>query len=135
MLDIDYFKSVNDRYGHSVGDRVIKSLARLLTQRLRKSDIAGRYGGEEFAIIFPDTGPKAAYDLLDDLREIFSKITYTHEAGEFNVSFSAGITSAPPYPDMDSMIRAADNALYEAKNGGRNRMVLKNISELRQKAG
>ncbi|MDO9371198.1 MAG: diguanylate cyclase [Gammaproteobacteria bacterium] len=128
MLDIDYFKSVNDHHGHPVGDRVIKSLARLLTQRLRKSDIAGRYGGEEFAVIFPDTGLKAAYDLLDDLREIFSEITYTHQAGEFSVSFSAGITSAPPYLDMDSVIRSADNALYEAKRGGRNRVVLSNIS-------
>ena len=124
MLDIDHFKLVNDRYGHPVGDRVIKSLARLLTQRLRKSDIAGRYGGEEFAVILPDTGPQTAHGMLDELRERFAEMVYSHETGDYKVSFSAGIASAPPHADMESIIKLADAALYEAKRTGRNRIVL-----------
>ena len=133
MLDIDHFKSVNDHYGHPVGDRVIKSLARLLIQRLRKSDIAGRYGGEEFAVILPDTRLEAAHVLVDGLRQDFSEIIHTFENGEFCASFSAGIVSVPPYVDMDSMIKSADNALYEAKHGGRNRVAISNIIEVSEK--
>lgn len=129
MLDIDCFKDINDRHGHPMGDRVIRSLTRLLTQRLRTSDIAGRYGGEEFAVIFPDTGLEAAHALLNDLRNIFSAITYSDEKGEFSATFSAGISSAPPYTDMNSMIKLADDALYEAKHQGRNRVVMSTTTE------
>ena len=126
MLDIDHFKSINDRYGHPMGDRVIKSLARLLKQRLRKSDIAGRYGGEEFALILPGTPPEAALAVLDDLRESFAQISYSNETAEFGATFSAGIASTPPHADMESLINAADGALYAAKHGGRNRVVVEN---------
>jgi len=120
MLDIDDFKSINDRYGHPVGDRVIKSLARLLMHRLRKSDTVARYGGEEFAVIFPNTSAEAAHALIDDLRQSFEKILFTHEASEFSVTFSAGVATASPQGDVASLIEAADNSLYKAKHGGRN---------------
>lgn len=122
MLDIDHFKSVNDTYGHPMGDGVIKSLARLLTQRLRKGDIAARYGGEEFALILPDTLPGAAHALLDDLRQQFSEIIHIHASGEFTATFSVGIAACPPHQDMEALIAAADGALYQAKHGGRNRV-------------
>jgi len=122
MIDIDNFKSVNDTYGHPVGDTVIKSLGRLLTQRLRKGDIAARYGGEEFAVILPDTTIENAYDVIDDLRQQFEKINFMHKSGEFNVTFSAGIAECPPYKATGDLIAAADSALYEAKHAGRNQV-------------
>ncbi len=124
MLDIDHFKSVNDNYGHLMGDRVIKSLARLLSQRLRKGDIAARYGGEEFAIILPDTSLELAQGLLDDLRQQFSAISHVHADGEFTVTFSAGIAACPPQPELQALIAAADDALYQAKHAGRNQVVV-----------
>jgi len=130
MLDIDHFKSVNDSYGHPAGDRVIKSLARLLSQRIRQGDIAARYGGEEFAIILPDTSGQAARFLIDELREQFSQIVFTHKSGEFGVSFSAGIATCPPNQDMDKLIAAADAALYQAKQDGRNQVKLDASSDV-----
>ncbi|MCJ7625622.1 MAG: diguanylate cyclase, partial [Anaerolineaceae bacterium] len=87
MIDLDKFKLVNDSYGHAMGDRVLKSLARLFKQRLRRSDIIGRYGGEEFAIIFPDTSGQAAVGVMDELRKSFALVQ--HKAGdkEFTVIF------------------------------------------------
>jgi diguanylate cyclase (GGDEF)-like protein len=129
MLDIDHFKSVNDQYGHPVGDRVIQGLARLLNHRLRKGDMAARYGGEEFALILPDTRPEAAGAVLDELRQVFSEIRFTHEDGEFSVTFSAGVAAAPPNGEMAALIEAADAALYEAKHGGRNRVALDSATD------
>lgn len=124
MLDIDNFKSVNDTYGHPVGDQVIKSLARLLIQRLRKGDIAARYGGEEFAVILTDTHAEDAYHLIDNLRKQFAEISYAHISGDFNVTLSAGIAVCHPDTDMESLIIEADKALYQAKNSGRNKVLL-----------
>lgn len=124
LLDVDHFKLVNDQRGHPSGDRVLRSLARLFTHRLRKGDLAGRYGGEEFALILPDTAPSAARTLLDELRESFSGIRFVHESEPFHVTFSAGIATAPPHMEMDELIHAADRALYAAKQAGRNRVAL-----------
>lgn len=124
MLDIDHFKSVNDTYGHPTGDRVIRSLARLLQQRLRASDVVGRYGGEEFAVVFNDTDGESAVKMLDDIRHDFGLIRHRHEKGEFNVTISAGVSSFPAINNAAAMNEAADKALYEAKHGGRNRVVL-----------
>ncbi|MDO2321512.1 diguanylate cyclase, partial [Escherichia coli] len=76
MLDIDHFKQVNDRFGHPMGDRVIKGLALFLKQRLRKTDHIGRYGGEEFAVVLPDTDLDAARLVLDEIRQRFAEIHY-----------------------------------------------------------
>ena len=127
MIDLDNFKSVNDKYGHPVGDQVIKSLARLLIQRLRKGDIAARYGGEEFAVILPDTTAENAYHLLDSIREQFSKISFRSENDDFNVTLSAGIAACSPTSDMKSLIVKADKALYQAKDNGRNQLVIAGV--------
>ncbi len=124
LIDIDYFKSVNDTYGHLVGDRVIKSLARLLRQRLRQSDIIGRYGGEEFAAILPGTDGHAALKLMDEIRASFAKLSQRSNGHEFAVSFSAGISVCPPCENPDTVTDTADTALYAAKRQGRNRVVL-----------
>ncbi|MDP3482817.1 MAG: diguanylate cyclase [Sulfuricella sp.] len=124
MLDIDHFKLVNDTYGHSVGDRVLKSLSRLLQQRLRETDIVGRYGGEEFAVILNDTDGPAAVKVLDQIREDLSCIRHLASGKEFSITFSGGVADFPHFLDAGTLGEAADKALYEAKCGGRNRLVL-----------
>ena len=123
MVDIDYFKKVNDTYGHSTGDRVIKLLSRLLTQRLRKSDYIGRYGGEEFAVIMPETDMATATIVLDKLREDFSKIAIRADEHEFRVTFSCGVSAFPEFKDVSVIAEEADRALYQAKALGRNQVI------------
>ncbi len=123
MIDIDHFKSVNDTHGHHVGDRVIKSVARVLQQRLRKSDYIGRYGGEEFAVVLPDADIDFAYQVLNEIRESFMAIRQHSPKGEFTVSFSAGIASYPNCNDATQLALEADKALYKAKERGRNCIV------------
>ncbi len=121
MLDIDKFKQVNDTYGHPVGDRVIKSVARMLIKRLRQSDLIGRYGGEEFAIILPETELRTALKVIEDIRQNFSQILQQNNEVQFSCTLSAGISQLKPNDDINTLINNADEALYEAKNSGRNR--------------
>lgn len=123
MLDIDRFKSVNDTHGHPVGDMVIRSLARLLQQRLRRSDAIGRYGGEEFAIIMPDASSEQAASILDGIRRSFASLSHDGAGGSFSVTFSAGVAGFPALTSPDDLTAAADAALYRAKHQGRNRIV------------
>ena len=121
MIDIDTFKKINDTYGHPTGDRVIVTLARLLQQRLRKTDIVGRFGGEEFAVVLPDTNLNAAREVLDNIRQSFSLVRHAYAEGEFSATFSCGI-AAYPTTNISTLCDAADKALYRAKEGGRNRV-------------
>lgn len=123
MIDIDKFKAINDTYGHHTGDRVIKALSRLLEMRLRRTDIIGRYGGEEFAAILTDTDRVLAVKILDEIRNSFAKIKYKSGDFEFSATFSCGIATFPEYKDADMLNVAADRALYKAKNRGRNQVV------------
>ncbi len=120
MIDIDKFKSVNDTYGHPVGDKVIKSLARILKQRLRKSDTVGRYGGEEFAIVLYDTDIQSAGKVIDEIREHFALVSHSAGDKEFNVTFSCGLAAYPYFDTSSELNEAADKALYQAKKSGRN---------------
>ncbi len=124
MLDIDYFKSVNDTYGHPIGDQVLLALSRLLQQRLRSTDIVGRYGGEEFAVILPDVSSERAVQLIDELRQDFNRLVFYSGNSEFSCAFSAGIASYPTHQRMEALREAADKALYEAKKSGRNRVMV-----------
>jgi len=124
MIDIDRFKLVNDTYGHSTGDRVLNGLARLLQQRLRKTDIIGRYGGEEFAVVLLDTNIESAKRVIDDIRISFSEIRQSSGDKRFNVTFSCGLAAFPHYQDSISLSNAADRALYISKNEGRNRITV-----------
>lgn len=123
MLDIDHFKSVNDTHGHPAGDTVIRSLARVLQQRLRRTDSIGRYGGEEFAIIMPDATAEQAARTLDGIRRSFASIRQQAGDDRFTVTFSAGVAAFPDYATAETLTMAADSALYKAKNGGRNQVV------------
>jgi diguanylate cyclase (GGDEF)-like protein len=125
MIDIDLFKKVNDTYGHPAGDRVLKSLANLLKQRLRGYDIIGRYGGEEFVVILPSTNLELAGMIMNKLRIAFSEINHFHENGSFSCQFSCGITSFPDFKSGIALGNEADKALYEAKETGRNKVVCK----------
>ena len=122
MIDIDHFKQVNDSYGHLTGDRVLKSLARLLSERLRRTDVIGRYGGEEFGVVMFNVDSENASRIVDSIREDFSG--YIHEAGErrFSVTFSCGIASFPEHDGPGPISEAADRALYHSKENGRNRI-------------
>lgn len=124
MLDIDVFKSVNDTYGHAVGDLVISSVAMLLRQRLRQSDSTGRYGGEEFVAVLPDCDIEAGYLLMEDIRQRFAGLRFSHEGIDFTCTISAGIACSMQYPDSNgsALLVAADEALYAAKRGGRNQV-------------
>ncbi|MXS82966.1 diguanylate cyclase [Nitrosomonas oligotropha] len=124
MVDIDFFKKVNDTYGHAAGDRVLKSLARLLKQRLRETDIVGRYGGEEFAVIMNDTDAASAAKVIDEIRTVFSRLLHLSHDEEFSVNFSCGIADLAHFPDAVSLSEAADKALYQAKQRGRNKVIV-----------
>lgn len=124
VLDIDYFKKINNTYGHAAGDRVIKSLARLLKQRLRETDVIGRYGGEEFAVIMNDTDAMSAAKVIDEIRNVFSRLLHLSYYEEFAVNFSAGIADLAHFPDAARLSEAADKALSQAKQRGRNRVVV-----------
>jgi diguanylate cyclase (GGDEF)-like protein len=123
MIDVDRFKQVNDTHGHPTGDRVLISLARLLRQRLRDSDIVGRYGGEEFAVILPDCNQGQAIAIMDQLRESFGNIDFQVGDTTFNTTFSCGVAPLSRFDTAIALGKAADRALYAAKNGGRNRVV------------
>lgn len=118
MVDIDHFKLVNDNHGHPVGDDVIKNLALFLSQRLRKTDFIGRYGGEEFAIVLPDVGIEDAEKIMDEVRNNFSHLLHGGQAA-ISSTFSCGIAL---YQGQDSneLIDLADQAMYLAKRDGRN---------------
>jgi len=122
MLDVDHFKNVNDTYGHLQGDRVIKSLAQLLRKRLRKSDIIGRYGGEEFVVAMPNTTEAQAVQILNELRESFGNLRFESPHGEFFCTFSCGVAAISPMDSSINLIKLADDALYQAKHEGRNRV-------------
>lgn len=123
MIDIDHFKHINDTHGHPAGDRVIRGLAQLLRQRLRSTDIIGRYGGEEFAVILPDTDNAGASVLLDDLRQAFTALEFEAGRTTFSVTLSAGVVTGVACISAGRMTDAADRALYAAKRDGRNRIV------------
>jgi diguanylate cyclase (GGDEF)-like protein len=123
-IDIDGFRVVNERYGHLTGDRILRSLSRLISERLRRTDIVGRYGGEEFGAILPGADCRCAARLIDELRENFALLSHRFEAASFSLTLSAGIASYPDFVGPADMIEAADRALRKAKETGRNRVTV-----------
>jgi diguanylate cyclase (GGDEF)-like protein/PAS domain S-box-containing protein len=123
MVDIDHFKVINDTYGHEIGDRVLKEFARVCLETLREQDIVGRIGGEEFAILFPETGMSHAMEVAERLRQAIANFRLPMERGlpvQFTVSLGvASLTDADM--NIDVFLSRADIALYEAKKNGRNR--------------
>lgn len=123
MLDIDKFKRINDTYGHQTGDTVIATLAHLLRRALRTTDIVGRYGGEEYMVVMPDSDDANAIRKIDLLRREFEAIAFHHKDLEFHCSFSGGVCDSRSSDDIDLLIEKADMALYQAKARGRNQIL------------
>lgn len=122
VIDLDEFRKVNDSYGHATGDRVLVTLAHLLRQRLRKSDVVGRHG-EKVAAILPECSLTTASELLNELRESFAAIEFPAGEESFSATFSCGVARLFKYKDGELLCKAAETALREAKAGGRNRVV------------
>jgi len=120
LIDLDRFKAINDRYGHAAGDRVLQEFAALARKSIRPSDTLGRWGGEEFLLVLPNTTLDVALGLLDHLRLQAGLITTTDEEADLHVSISAGLATTGEEPcSLDEIVASADLALYEAKNSGR----------------
>jgi diguanylate cyclase (GGDEF)-like protein len=121
MLDLDHFKSVNDRFGHPVGDEALVAVAQMLRDQLRANDLIARTGGEEFLAVLPDAPPGRVHTAIERIRSQIAGHDWTALAPGLSLTISAGIAAAPPY-DETKLIARADAALYRAKLGGRNRI-------------
>ena len=125
MMDIDYFKKINDSYGHAVGDDVIRTFAKLMKSVFRSTDVIGRMGGEEFAVIMINTDLETAHKKSEEFRLLVANHLMEFEDYTFNITVSIGIsTLTPDTPNFDSMINHADKLLYLAKDAGRNQTMI-----------
>ena len=122
MLDIDFFKKVNDTYGHLAGDFILKEVANTLKNTIRDSDFCGRFGGEEFIILLPNTKLTGALKLAERIRNIIENKEFNFNGEKIPITVSIGITSASKHDNVSSLIERADTALYDAKRNGRNRV-------------
>ncbi len=121
MFDIDHFKAVNDTYGHPAGDEVIRVVSKILKQTERSTDISGRYGGEEFGVILPNSDTKAAMRFCERVRIAIEKTTITHEGVDIRITVSLGISAlTKDCENYKKWLEQSDKALYVSKEGGRN---------------
>ncbi len=122
LLDLDHFKQVNDRFGHQAGDRALQAVAAVLHKQLRAVDLPARIGGEEFAVLLPDTAGAGALEAAERLRAAIAAHQVPHQHATITVSASIGVAWCPAHADTgDGLLRVADQALYQAKRAGRNR--------------
>jgi diguanylate cyclase (GGDEF)-like protein len=123
MIDIDFFKQINDRHGHATGDEALRIFSRVLGKETRAFDLLGRIGGEEFAVVLPETTIEAGLQIAGRLRETVEKAHFVFQDSpsiSFTVSIGASLLQAGD--NLDSILARADDALYRAKNAGRNRI-------------
>ncbi|MEN9800021.1 MAG: hypothetical protein RL653_3718 [Pseudomonadota bacterium] len=124
LTDIDHFKSVNDTYGHPMGDQVLKGVARIVREQARDTDVVARYGGEEFAIVMPETDTRGALIIAERIREAVMAETFQTESGPLKVTLSLGIATTPDHAmDKQGLVDLSDQCLYFAKRHGRNQAV------------
>lgn len=123
LLDIDHFKRVNDVYGHPVGDQVLRAVGRRIRENLRSIDLVGRYGGEEFVVLLPETGQDEAFLVAERLRRALCEIAVDTSGGSLEITVSLGVaTVTEDCPDLPALLERADAAMYAAKRAGRNRV-------------
>ncbi|MDD3534686.1 MAG: diguanylate cyclase [Candidatus Cloacimonetes bacterium] len=123
MADLDDFKKVNDTYGHPCGDEVLKAVAKTMKEALRTVDTVGRWGGEEFLVILPETSAEDAAKVLNRIREKIKDLVVNCEENQISISISIGMSSCDRDCPKDEIIKEADLALYEAKKRGKNRVI------------
>ena len=123
LLDIDFFKKVNDTYGHEAGDIVLKGFAQVFKEIARNIDIIGRYGGEEFLAILSETDRKGAVTFAEKVRKKLEISRFVYQGKKIQVTISGGIAYREEYPSENLMMKAADERLYKAKDSGRNQIV------------
>lgn len=128
ILDLDHFKSINDQYGHHAGDTALKHITNTVTQQLRPSDLFARIGGEEFAVVLPETEPQEATRLVERILKDVTRTHLEYENKQIALSFSAGITEYYDGATLDELVRHADMALYESKAQGRSKVSLNLIT-------
>jgi len=126
IVDIDHFKNVNDTHGHETGDYVLKQFTELIKKNIRQYDVLARHGGEEFAILFPDSDKKTCFSILSRIKDALSEIEFTPDGKVIKFSFSGGIVSLDEESlraHIDEFISLADKRLYIAKESGRNQII------------
>ena len=125
MLDIDFFKKVNDTYGHDIGDKVLVAVAKACKKEMRETDFLARFGGEEFCFLFPETDLDGAALIAERIRHSISKLKFAAENNSFSVTASIGVSNFLDLNDtMENMLKRSDDCLYKAKETGRNRIFL-----------
>ncbi|MCY0093650.1 GGDEF domain-containing protein [Hoeflea ulvae] len=130
MIDVDHFKKVNDTWGHPVGDKVLSILARALVGWVRQSDVVGRYGGEEFAVLLLDTSPETIFEVMENFRKHFAKMVFDGQDEQFSLTVSIGVAGSAANGDSATLFAQADKALYLAKSNGRDQVVIAENDEL-----
>ena len=125
MLDVDNFKRINDEYGHDVGDMILKQLAEVIRRSIRSSDIAARFGGEEFIVALPKTDEKGALMVAERIRQEFKKSKVKVDGKDVGTTVSIGVATLDEGYDLDRLIKEADEALYEAKRTGKDKVVIR----------
>ncbi len=123
MMDIDHFKKINDTYGHMIGDKILKGIAKVIKERIRTSDIIARYGGEEFVIVLTNANLEIAQKIAEDLRQKVENIVFKIEEKSIKATISLGVAQLKEDDDVDTLLIRADENLYTAKNRGRNAVV------------
>ena len=123
LIDLDWFKRINDSFGHPIGDEVLRTFAITVFANIRPVDRFGRYGGEEFLLVFPDTDEASASRILDRLRVMIAELDWSAFSSDMRVTISAGVTTLRDDENSDSLLARADGALYGAKAQGRNRII------------
>lgn len=124
MADIDYFKRVNDAYGHSIGDKVLQEVAKTIARQCRESDLPARYGGEEFAVVVPHEGISGAVHLAERCRREIENVNLPDRSEPIRPTVSFGVAEAVGAPTAELLVDHADQALYRAKAAGRNRVAV-----------
>ncbi len=126
IVDIDHFKNVNDTYGHRTGDGVLRILSGVMKKEIREIDVLARYGGEEFALILPHTSYEQALDVTERIRRKVEESRFTYKSKPFSVTISIGVGTLRAEDTLETYVERVDQALYRAKNSGRNRVVGEN---------
>ena len=126
MVDLDHFNSINDEFGHASGDRVLEAFGKIVVQIARRSDLAGRLGGEEFAFLLPNTSAKQAWDISERLHETIKKTVIVYDGSAICFTVSIGIAATPKdrVENIEKLLSMADKAMYQAKENGRNQSAI-----------